>query len=337
MSLATPRVSILLPVRDAAATLPTALRSCLRQREARVEVVLVDDGSEDETARLAAAAAAADRRIRVLRTPPRGLVPALQAGLAACRAPFVARMDADDWMHRNRLVLQVDALEADPSLSAVGCHVRIFPRSGLLDGRRAYERWLNSIDSPERVCSDAFVECPVAHPALCFRRDVLEAFGWHDRGWPEDYDLVLRLIAAGRRIGVVPRRLLGWRDAPSRLSRRSPVYALERFTACKANYLAAGFLAGRSEYLLWGYGGTGRALRRALAALGRTPSHVIELHPGRLGQRIHGAPVVAPGALPGLRGTPLVVSVAGAEARSLIRAWLASMGFAEGADFVCAA
>lgn len=333
----TPRVSILLPARDAAATLPAALRSCLRQREERLEVVLVDDGSRDETGRLAEAAAAADERVRVLRTPPRGLVPALLDGLAACRAPVVARMDADDWMHRDRLALQLAALDTDPTLAAVGCHVRSFPRRALSEGRRSYERWLRTIDSPERVAAEAFVECPVAHPGLCLRRETLDTVAWRDVGWPEDYDLVLRLLAGGLRIGVVPRRLLGWRESPGRLSRRSPVYGLDRFTACKAHFLAEGLLAGRSDYLLWGYGGTGRALRRALAACGRTPSHVIELHPGRLGQRIHGAPVVPPEALAALRGVPLVVSVAGADARRQIRQALASMGFAEGADFVCAA
>jgi len=332
-----PRVSVLLPARDAEGTLPAALRSCLRQREARLEVVVVDDGSCDGTARVAAAAAAGDPRVRLFRTPARGLVPALREGLAACRASFVARMDADDWMHRDRLALQLATLEADPTLAGVGCHVRLFPRAALSEGRRAYERWLNAIDSPERVAAEAFVECPVAHPGLCLRRDALLDFGWRDCGWPEDYDLVLRLLASGRRIGVVPRRLLGWRDGPERLSRRSPVYTLERFTACKAHFLAEGFLAASREYLLWGYGGTGRSLRRALAACGRTPSHVIEVHPGRLGQRIHGAPVVPPEALRELRGTPLVVSVAGLEARTLIRSALAAMAFVEGTDYVCTA
>ncbi len=332
---ALPRVSILLPARDAEATLPAALRSCLRQREATIEVIGVDDGSRDATARVAAATG--DPRVRLLQRPARGLVPALHDGLAACRAPFVARMDADDWMHRDRLWLQLAALDADPTLAGVGCHVRIFPRAALTDGRRDYERWLNAIDSPERVATEAFIECPVAHPGLCLRREVLQSLGWRDRDWPEDYDLVLRLLASGRRLGVVPRRLLGWRDGPERLSRRSSVYALERFTACKAHFLAEGFLAGRRDYLLWGYGRTGRDLRRALAACGHTPSHVIEVHPGRLGQRIHGAPVLPPAALPGLRGRPLIVSVAGAEARGLIRAQLAAFGFTEGADFVCAA
>ncbi len=330
-------VSVLLPVRDAEETLPVALRSCLRQREERIEVVVVDDGSRDASAALAAEAAAGDARVRLLRRPASGLVAALNTGLDACRAPFVARLDADDWMHRDRVAAQLAALAADRSLAAVGAHVRLFPRAKLTEGRRAYECWLNGIDSPERVEADAFVECPVAHPTLLVRREILSHFRFRDCGWPEDYDLVLRLLAASHRIGVVPRRLLGWRDGQGRLSRRSPVYALERFTACKAHFLAQGFLAHSERYVLWGYGGTGRALARALREHGKQPSHVIEVHPRRLGQRIHGAPVLPPDALATLRGSPLLVSVSGTSARAEIRAALATMGFREGADFVCAA
>jgi GT2 family glycosyltransferase len=246
-------------------------------------------------------------------------------------------MDADDWMHRQRLALQIDALEKDPALAGVGCRVRIFPRTAMSDGRRRYEAWLNAVETPEDVRREAFVECPVAHPGLLLRRSVLLRFGWRDAGWPEDYDLVLRLLAAGERLAVVPRRLLGWRDGPERLSRRDPAYGLDRFTACKAAFLAEGLLAGRGDYVLWGYGDTGRTLRRALLAHGKQPSHIVELHPGRLGQRIHGVPVIAPDALAPLHGSPVVASVAGLEARTRIRDALARLGRREGRDFVVAA
>jgi glycosyltransferase involved in cell wall biosynthesis len=332
-----PRISVLIPARDAEATLATALRSVARQRETRFECVVVDDGSRDGTRELARRFADADPRFQVVAAPRNGLVPALNLGLARCRSPFVARMDADDWMHRERLAAQLELLADDPSLCGVGCHVRLFPRRSLRQGMRAYERWLCSIDSPDRVRRDAFIECPLAHPTLLIRRDELLSLGFRDVGWPEDYDLLLRLLERGLRIGVVPRRLLGWRDSARRLSRIHPAYAQRRFTECKASFLARGFLAGSEEYVLWGYGATGRALRRALALHGKRPSHVVELHPGRVGQRIHGAPVIAPSALPALRGRAIVVSVAGEAPRHEIRAALSAMQFRELHEFVCAA
>lgn len=333
----TPRVSVLMPVYDAARTLPACLQSLARQTEARWECVAVDDGSRDESAAVLQAAARRDARIRVVSMPHRGIVAALEAGLAHCRAPVVARMDADDWMHRERLALQLSALNARPDLSAIGAHVRVFPRSGLRDGRRRYESWLNGLRDAPSVRRDAYVECPVAHPTLMVRSDVLRAFGYRARGWPEDYDLVLRLLGAGHEIGVLPRRLVGWRDTSARLSRSAPEYALERFTDCKAFHLARGLLGTSDRYVLWGYGSTGRALRRALLRYDRAPSHIVELHPGRLGQRIHGAPVIAPEALADMPATPIVVSVAGEEPRALIRRALHGMGLRDGSHFVCAA
>ncbi len=332
-----PRVSILLPAFDAEATLGSCLRSLQRQSETRWECVLVDDGSRDQTRAIASAFADRDPRIRLLACEHRGLVESLCRGLEACRAPFVARMDADDCMHRERLAHQVRALRRTPSISAVGTQVRIFPRRGLRAGRRRYEAWLNGIDTPARLRAEAFVECPIAHPTLCVRREVLTRFGWRDRGWPEDYDLVLRILEAGLDLDVVPRQLLAWRDTPGRLSRTSAAYRIERFTDCKATFLARGLLAPDPEYILWGYGATGRALQRALRVLGRRPSHIVELHPGRLGQQIHGAPVVPPTALPGLPRRPIVASVAGAGPRRQIRDALTTMGFRETVDFVCAA
>lgn len=332
-----PPISVLLPAFDAAGTLAAALRSVQRQTYANWECVIVDDGSRDATAEIAASFAARDERFTLLRTPHRGLVAALHAGLDRCRGAWVARMDADDLMHRERLACQVATMTATPELSGVGCHVWCFPRADLRAGRRAYERWLNAICSPADVEREAFVECPLAHPTLMLKREVLCAFGYSERDVPEDYDLVLRLLGAGHRLGVVPRRLHAWRDAPDRLSRRSPCYTIEAFTRCKAEHLATGFLAPSDRYVLWGYGGTGRALRRELARHGKRPSHIVEMHPRRLGECIHGAPVIAPEALAALGRQPLVASVAGAAARGEIRAFLGDLGYRELRDFVCAA
>ncbi|MBM4382284.1 MAG: glycosyltransferase [Deltaproteobacteria bacterium] len=333
----TPRVSVLLPVRDAEATLACALASVARQSEARFECVIVDDGSRDESREIAQRFAARDARFRVIAAPREGLVAALNRGIAECGAPLVARFDADDVMRRTRLAKQCDALDADPALAGVGCHVHLFPQRAISEGLRDYGAWLNSLASAADIARDAFVECPLAHPTLVLRRELLRSLGYRERGWPEDYDLVLRVLASGRALGVVPEKLLAWRDGPARLSRTSPAYAQAAFTACKAEYLAQGFLAAHERYALWGYGGTGRALAKALAARGKQLGRVIELHPRRLGQRIHGAEVVPPAALRERSALPLLVSVAGSKPRAEIRAELAALGYEERRDFVCAA
>ena len=332
-----PQISILLPAFDCAETLPECLRSIAAQRETRWECIVVDDGSRDQSLRIAREFARRDPRFRVVAGSHAGFLPALETGLRHCRAPFIARMDADDRMHPDRLALQREALAKNDDWDVVGCHVRLFPREHLTPGRLAYEQWLNSIEGPEQVGAEAFIECPIAHPSFFARREAMLEFGYRDCGWPEDYDLILRWLAADKKIGIVPRPLLDWRDTPERLSRTAERYSIGRFTACKAQHLAEGFLAEVQRYILWGYGDTGRSLRRELARLERHPSHIVELHPGRLGQNIHGAAVVPPAALRDLPRQPIVASVAGSRPRSQIRAALHEMGFDEGADFVCAA
>jgi hypothetical protein len=246
-------------------------------------------------------------------------------------------MDADDLMQRRRLELQLQALRAAPELAGVGCHVRLFPRRTMTQGLRDYEAWLNSLRNARDVAREAFIECPLAHPTLMVRRDALLEHPYRDCPWPEDYDLVLRLLEGGRRIGVVPRRLLHWRDGAARLSRTSPRYSNAAFTECKAEYLSRSFLKTTERYVLWGFGDTGKALCQQLARRGKHPAAIVELHPGRLGQLIRGVRVIPPETLPTLPRLPIVVSVAGLTPRTEIRAALAQMGFTELTDYVCAA
>lgn len=332
-----PAVSVLIPAFNASATLGATLRSVARQSERDWECLVVDDGSADETPSIVEHFAASDARFRLLRVEHGGIVAALNAGLAACRGELVARMDADDLMVRRRLQRQRIAMVAHPDWVGLGCHVRFFPRRGMTDGLCKYEQWLASMRTDADVTREAHIECPIAHPTLVLRREAFLRFRYHDAPWPEDYDLVLRLLAAGEKLGMVPERLLHWRDGTGRLSRSSARYSIPAFTGCKAAFLASGFLANTEQYLLWGFGDTGKALAAALAERGKYPAAIIELHPGRIGQLIRKVRVVSPDALPGLPRLPLLVSVAGITPRSQIRTALANMGFSETRDYVCCA
>ncbi len=331
-----PLASVLLPVHNAATTLDVCLRSIARQTQRRFEVLVIDDGSRDDTVAIAQRFARGDDRIRVIERPHQGLVATLNAGVDDARAATIVRMDGDDIMHRDRLAAQLEAL-SDPTLSAVGCHVRLFPRAGITNGLRAYETWLNSLVTAGDIRRDAFIECPIAHPSLAIRTRVLAAHRYRDMGWPEDYDLVLRLLRDNHTIATVPRRLLMWRDHPARLSRTHDSYAIDRFTACRAHHLARSFVQHADRYVLWGFGNTGKALRRALESEGKSLAAIVELHPGRLGQTIHGAPVIPPERLLAYRSQPILVSVAGAAARGEIREAMRQMQLVEHRDFVCCA
>jgi glycosyltransferase involved in cell wall biosynthesis len=332
------RASIVLPVRDAADTLTECLASIAAQTEPAFDCVVVDDGSRDASPERVAAFARNDPRFRLVATRHGGVSRATNRGIAETRAPIVLRMDADDRMHPERLARQLAAFAADPDLDVVGTHVRYFPREDLGPGMRAYETWLNGIVSARDVREAAFIECPLANPTLAWRRERLpEAPYRAGLDWPEDYDLILRLLHDGRRLAAVPHVLHEWRRHPKRLTHTDPVYEDERFIECKAHFLAKGFLARHARYHLWGYGRTGRLLAKALRSHDRQPDSIVELHPGRIGHTIQGAPVISPAALGSPRGVPLLVCVAGREPRRLIRAELTRMGWRILVDAIFAA
>ncbi len=333
-----PLAAVLLPARDAARTVRAAAVSILRQTLRDLVLVAVDDGSRDGTGEILDAVSRRDRRVRVIHGPEEGIARALARGLDACDAAYVVRMDADDVAHPRRVERQLAALSADPSLAAVGSRVRLFPRRAVAAGMVRYAAWLNGLVTPELVARDLLVESPLVHPASVVRRDALVAAGgWRDGDFPEDYDLWLRLAAAGHRLGNVPEVLLDWRESPGRLTRTDPRYALARHVALKAAWLAEGPLAGRREVAIWGAGETGRAFARALGRHDVRVALFLEVDRRKIGRTVRGAPVRSFEEAGRARGLPLLVAVGAPGARQLIRDELDRRGFVEVRDYRCVA
>lgn len=328
-----PRVSVLIAARDAQQTLPAALRSVARQRFPSWECVIVDDGSQDQTAEVVQGFAAQDARFSLVTADGVGVIAARNLGLAQCRGELIALLDADDLMHRDRLAMQTQALEQNPSWSGVGSWVRYFPRRKVGEGRLAYESWLNQERSSQQIAHERYLEMPLGHPTLLLRQEALRQQAWQDVDWPEDWDLLLRLCAEGHALGVVPKVLHSWRLNTQSLSQQSPAYTQESFTRCRASYLVSGPLREHGQYHLLGYGRTGKQLRRALEKQRRQCHTIVEVHPARIGQVIDQAPVIALENLAQLDPQlPLLCSVANAESRMVIRQALSQAGRREGAD-----
>lgn len=340
-----PPVSVLLPCRDAAATLEASLRSLSAQRWSGFEVVAVDDGSRDGTGELLERWGDRDDRLRVLRTERRGLVPALNDAARVARGRLLARMDADDVAHPERLGSQVAFMEERPELAACGTGVRYVPREEIGSGLLRYERWLNGVRTADEVRRDLFVECPVAHPTLMIRAPALEELGgYRRRGWPEDYDLILRLHAAGMRAANVGRTLLHWRRGEDRLSRTSPRYERDAFRRCRVHFLLEGPLPSDRPVVVWGAGSVGKRFGRELREQGGEMRAWVDVDPRKIGQEIHGLPVLSPRELAvdaaraaepdGPGPSPYVLVAVGAPgARDEIREELRDIGLRELRDF----
>jgi glycosyltransferase involved in cell wall biosynthesis len=333
-----PAVSVLMPCYNTAATLEEALGSLRRQTYSDCEIVAVDDGSTDDTGAILRGYQGQDARLHVIRQAHAGIIAALNCGLAACRAPLVARMDGDDRCNPERLERQAAYLEAHPDVDVAGCLVEGFPPGQVREGYRIYMDWQNSLVEDEDIRREIFVESPLAHPSVMFRRAAVEqAGGYQERGWAEDYDLWLRLYLQGVRFGKVPQVLLSWREHPERLTRRDGRYSLENFLRAKAYYLARGALAGRSAVMIWGAGMLGRRLSKHLLRQGVPLRAFIDIDPRKIGRTRRGLPILGPEKLAGWwreQDRPALLAAVGSRgARPIIRANLQAMGLQEAEDW----
>jgi len=201
-----PEVSVVVPAFDAAATLAVALDSLERQTHVDWEAIVVDDGSRDGTAALVAERARRDPRLRLLRQPNGGVSRARNAGIALARAPWLAFLDADDWLHPEALATLLAALRANPRLDGVHCGwTRIAP-----DGREAHE--ICPRDDEDMFAWHAH-NCAFAIHAVMVRRELVQRAGGFDPSLAtcEDWDLWLRLSRLGARWARVERQLACYR------------------------------------------------------------------------------------------------------------------------------
>jgi glycosyltransferase involved in cell wall biosynthesis len=334
-----------------------------------------------------------------------GIAAALIAGSHHLRdEEFVARHDADDLSLPQRFARQISYLQEHPEIGVLATDVEtIFEDEGAdgtpaigaaghargveeandtsgssdaaavpdqsLDGWRRYEAWLASCHTPEEIARNLWIESPLPHPSVMMRRSALDAVGgYHRVSWPEDYDLWLRMLAAGIRLAKLPEVLVRWRDHPGRASRNQAPYLPENFLACRIHHLAR-YLRKRSGpapvVVLWGAGRDGRRAGRALLAEGIGIECFLDIDPRKIGRTAYGRPIVSvedwlrshpaerpaddpsilkqvgvaeqgPVAPPSTQ--PLLLAAVGtAGARELIRARLDEAGYLEGTDYICLA
>jgi glycosyltransferase involved in cell wall biosynthesis len=329
------KISVILPYRNEAPFIRTCLESLARQTLKDFELIAVDDGSTDSSPAIVESFKSRFRHLVQLETGGEGLVPALNAALSRAGCAAIARADGDDLYHPRRLEAQYRLLER--GVDVAGCLVRFFPRSGLMEGFRIYERWINRLRRGGEMASEIFVENPIAHPSLLMRRPLIEALGgYRDEGWPEDFDLMLRAHLAGAVFGKVPEVLHFWREHPERLCRTDPRYGLEAFIRCRCHHLARGPLRNRKRLLLWGAGPIGKKTAACLLREGIDFEAFIDIDPKKIGGMIQGRKVRDPAFVK--KNPCFVLACVGKRgARYLVKSDLEAMGFRDTLDFILAA
>ena len=333
-----PKVSILMPCFNAVETLEETCESIQVQSYDDFEVIAVNDGSTDATPDILTRWATKDARFKPLHLKHSGIITALNMGIKACRGEYIARMDADDLMRPERLEKQGVYLDDHPEVALVSSLVEGFPKQQLREGFRIYIEWLNTLRSHEDICREVFVESPICHPSVMLRQQVLlDMKGYQECGWPEDYDLWLRMYLAGHRFAKLPEVLLEWREHPQRLTRTDSRYSVENFIRAKAHYLPRGPLKDRDAIILWGAGMMGRRTSKHLIREGVPLVAFIDIDPKKIGRTLRGLPIISPDELLAwwkrYKRPALLAAVGARGARQLIRERLTDFKLVEGEDW----
>lgn len=207
-----PLVSIIMPARNEAQYIAGAINSVLEQTYRNWELVVINDGSTDETALIVGCFD--DPRIHMISQEPRGFGEALNTGLRLARGDILARLDADDQTLPSHIEVQVQFLEAHPEVALVGTLA-------------FYERPDGSRFVPARPAADTQIrrylyrDNPFIHSSVAFRREVIATVGYYNPRYTSDadYDLWVR-VAAQFPVAIIQEPLIVYRLRDQSLSRK---------------------------------------------------------------------------------------------------------------------
>ncbi len=333
---------MVLPVFNSATTLSAAIDDCLRQTVVDFELLIVCNGCTDGSLAIAHDAAARDGRVRVVELPRANVIEAANTGINLARAPWVARMDADDRMAPERLAASLACAEATSHVDVVstqvvyeGTRYRAGEGGQRGHGMSRYVDWVNGLSTHELKALYRFVDAPVINPSTMVRRALLGERAYRDGAFAEDHDLWLRLFAAGARFAQVPRPLVTWVDSSARLTRVDTRYGTDARRALVHRCLLAGPLTGGRRCQIWGAGPYGKRHARGLLALGGNVTRFIDIDPKKIGQvSTGGLAVIAPDTLGPPDGALTVIAVASRGAGATVSRALEDLGHRPHQDFV---
>ena|GEM_PF-6142462 len=206
-----PLISVVMPVFNGAKYLSDSIQSILGQSFSNFELIIVDDGSTDDS--FDVALKWKDDRIRIFPSQQRrGVAAALNTGIRVARGEFIARMDCDDIAHSTRLAEQLKYLSAHADVGALGTWAQILQIDGTLG------HFLKQQADSARISALIWRQCPLLHPTVMFRRELFDAFAYDEEAIAEDYDLWYRMVRAGVKLANIRRVLLKYRVHPRQVT-----------------------------------------------------------------------------------------------------------------------
>lgn len=208
-------LSLILPVFNAELYLKKSLDSLLNQSFDFFELIIVNDGSTDNSLSIIKDYEKSDPRIIIINRDNKGLVYSLNEAISISKGDFIVRMDADDISYANRLSLQVKKIEEE-NLDICGCDYEI------IDAKGSSKKVINVPKSESSIIISAFLGVPFAHGSVIIRKSFLTQnrlkYGLTNYIVAEDKALWQQLIEYGAKFGNVSEVLYSFRDHDTSLS-----------------------------------------------------------------------------------------------------------------------
>jgi glycosyltransferase involved in cell wall biosynthesis len=237
-----PLVSIILPAYNCEKYIAAAVSSILQQVYDNFELIVVNDGSTDNTSSILSSIS--DQRLRILNNERnQGLIFSLNRAIDESKGEFIARMDADDIATNDRIEKQVHWLLHHPDTAAVATCIRIIDENGNEKGDWPLDRRTCTASGIRKVMPK---ENCVAHPTIMTRTSVLKQYKYSEQQHNiEDYDLWLRMLADGLIIDKVPQPLLYYREHSASVTSK---FLRKKNPFLKNYHCKKRFLSGRKKW-----------------------------------------------------------------------------------------
>lgn len=322
-----------MPVKDAGLYLNECIESIIAQSEKDWELIAVDDHSRDNSYAILQHYSKADSRISCLRNEGIGIIEALRTAYSLSKGELIHRMDADDIMPNRKLeILKQNLLSKGIGTVSTG-KVKYFSNTGISDGYRKYENWLNQLCENNSHWSEIYKECVIPSPCwLVFRSDLELVEAFKPNRYPEDYDLVFRFYQYGMKVQASTELLHLWRDHADRTSRNHEHYASSSFFALKLHYFFQLDRDYKRKLVIWGAGTKGKQMAKLLKK--RNEEFIwMSNNPNKNGKEIYETFLRNYTDLLRLEKPQIFITVAQKNAKKEINRFLHQLGLEEYKDF----
>ncbi len=244
--MALPYISIVLPAYNCSNYIAKAIESVLNQSFTDFELIVINDGSTDDTS--AIIHEYDDPRVKPFdNLTNEGLVFTLNRGITLANGQYIARMDADDICMPNRLQLQKNWLDEHTETAVIASTICFINDGGAKTGQWTKDQATTTFSSIKKMM--VFQNC-IAHPTVMLRSQIAKKYQYNkEQLHCEDYDLWLRLLADGHRIEKIPEDLLQYRVHPTSVT---GTYLRKTNPFFKQFYCKKKFLQQRINYARWG-------------------------------------------------------------------------------------